>query len=334
LDRPQFLALQNQMKRRDFLLASAIAIWRPSVARAQAKMPIVGLLWNDSVKPSPLIGMFLDALRERGWSEGRNFRLDDRVSLEGYTGYAENVAALVQAKADVIVAFGSTAVFAAAKATKEIPIVMNAGVDPVAAGLVASMARPGGNITGIVNSATVVSAKRIQLLKEMNPGLSSFGVVLTPNVGNPIFVRDSEAAARALNLQVHFGEATKPEEVDRVLGELAKKGAAAVYVAPSSMLQAHSARVVDAVARHRLPAVYGADRYLNTGALIVYSSSTKKSFMRAAAYVDRVLKGARPAEMAIEQISEVDLTVNLKTAKTLGITIPASILVRADRVIE
>lgn len=322
------------MKRRDFLLASATAIWLPSVAWAQAKMPIVGLLWNDSVKPSPLIGMFLDALRERGWSEGRNFRLDDRVSLEGYTGYADNVAALVRGKADVIVAFGSTAVFAAAKATKEIPIVMNAGVDPVAAGLVTSLARPGGNITGIVNSATLANAKRIQLLKEMNPGLSSFGVVLTPNVGNPIFVRDSEAAARALNLQVHFAEATKPEEVDRVLGELAKKGAAAVYIAPSSMLQAQSARVVDAVARHRLPAIYGADRYLNTGALIVYSSSTRKSFMRAAAYVDRVLKGARPAEMAIEQVSEVDLTVNLKTAKALGITIPASILVRADRVIE
>jgi putative tryptophan/tyrosine transport system substrate-binding protein len=322
------------MRRRDFVLIGAASLTLFTLANAQGKMPVVGLLWNDSVKPSPLVGVLLDALRAKGWSEGRNFRLEDRVSLEGYTGYAESAAALVQAKADVIIAFGSTAILAAAKATKEIPIVMNAGMDPVASGLANSLSRPGGNLTGIVNAAIFLNEKRIELLKELSPGLSSFGVVLTPNAGNPIFVRDSETAARALKLQVHFGQANKPEEVDGVIAQLAKMRVGALYIAPSSMLQAHSERIVATVAKHRLLAVYSSERYADTGGLIIYSSNAKKLFVRAAGYVDRILKGARPGEMAIEQVSEVDLTVNLKTAKALGIKIPQSIMVRADRVIE
>ena len=297
-------------------------------------MPVVGLLWNDSIKPSPFATVLLDALREKGWHAGRNFRVEDRVSLEGYSGYAENAAALVQAKVDVIVAYGSTFAFAAAKATKEIPIVMHIGVDPVASGLVASLARPGGNLTGVITLATGLNAKRIELLKELNPALASFGVVLAPNVGNPVYVRDSEAAARELKLQVHFGQVNKPDDLDGVLTDLAKKRVGALYIAPSSMLQAHSARIVQVVAKHRLPTVYGAEVYVDAGGLLIYGVSGRKAFVRAASYVDRILKGARPAEMPLEQASEVELKVNLKTAKALGITIPPTILVRADRVIQ
>ena len=315
-------------------MAGAAALMIPSFARAQNRTPVIGLLWNDSVKPSPSVAVLLDALRERGWVAGRDFRVEDRVSLEGYGRYAEDAAELVRAEVDVIVAFGSTSVFAAAKATKKIPVVMIVGVDPVASGLVRSLSSPGGNVTGVLNTTLALNAKRIELLKELVPGLSSFGVVLASNVGNPTNVRDSEAAARALNMQVHFAQARGPDDIDAAISELAKARVGALYVAPSSMLQARSARVVEAVAKHGLPAVYGAEQYIEAGALMIYGGNFRKTVVRVASYVDRILKGARPGELAIEQISAMELVVNLRTARKLGITIPPSILVRADRVIE
>jgi len=315
-------------------MAGAAALVIPSFARAQNRTPVIGLLWNDSVKPSPSVAVLLDALRERGWVAGRDFRVEDRVSLEGYGRYAEDAAELVRAEVDVIVAFGSTSVFAAAKATKKIPVVMIVGVDPVASGLVRSLSSPGGNVTGVLNTTLALNAKRIELLKELVPGLSSFGVVLASNVGNPTNVRDSEAAARALNMQVHFAQTRGPDDIDAAISELAKARVGALYVAPSSMLQARSARVVEAVAKHGLPAVYGAEQYIDAGALMIYGGNFKKTVVRVASYVDRILKGARPGELAIEQISAMELVVNLKTARKLGITVPPSILVRADRVIE
>ncbi|HTG96194.1 MAG TPA: ABC transporter substrate-binding protein [Burkholderiales bacterium] len=322
------------MRRRELLMAGAAALMIPSFARAQNRTPVIGLLWNDSVKPSPSVAVLLDALRERGWVAGRDFRVEDRVSLEGYGRYAEDAAELVRAEVDVIVAFGSTSVFAAAKATKKIPVVMIVGVDPVASGLVRSLSSPGGNVTGVLNTTLALNAKRIELLKELVPGLSSFGVVLASNVGNPTNVRDSEAAARALNMQVHFAQARGPDDIDAAISELAKARVGALYVAPSSMLQARSARVVEAVAKHGLPAVYGAEQYIEAGALMIYGGNFRKTVVRVASYVDRILKGARPGELAIEQISAMELVVNLKTARKLGITVPPSILVRADRVIE
>ena len=315
-------------------MAGAAALVIPSFARAQNRTPVIGLLWNDSVKPSPSVAVLLDALRERGWVAGRDFRVEDRVSLEGYGRYAEDAAELVRAEVDVIVAFGSTSVFAAAKATKKIPVVMIVGVDPMASGLVRSLSSPGGNVTGVLNTTLALNAKRIELLKELVPGLSSFGVVLASNVGNPTNVRDSEAAARALNMQVHFAQARGPDDIDAAISELAKARVGALYVAPSSMLQARSARVVEAVAKHGLPAVYGAEQYIDAGALMIYGGNFKKTVVRVASYVDRILKGARPGELAIEQISAMELVVNLRTARKLGITVPPSILVRADRVIE
>lgn len=316
------------------LAALGVLFARHRAANAQAKTPVIGLLWNDSVKPSPLVAILLDALREKGWIAGRNFRVDDRVTLEGYGGYAENAAALARAKVDLIVTNGSTATFAAAKATKQIPIVMLMGSDPVLTGLVASLSHPGGNLTGIVTLATGLNGKRIELLKEMNPRLASVGVLLTPNVANPVNVRESEAAARALGLHVRFAEARGPEDVDAVIAELVKARVEALYVAASSMLASHSARVQAAIVKHRIPAVYANGAYVEAGGLMIYAPSIGKSFARLAAYVDRILKGAPPGELAIEQASDIELTVNLKSAKALGITIPRPILVRADRVID
>jgi putative ABC transport system substrate-binding protein len=322
------------MRRREFIWVTATALVLPGAVKAQKNTPVIGLLWTDSVRPSPYVAFLLDGLREKGWIAGRDFRIEDRVTVEGYGGYPESMAALLRAKVDVIVAYGSTAVSAAAKATKEIPIVMLVGVDPVSTGLVPSLSRPGGNLTGVATMATALNAKRIELLKELSPGVSSIGVVLAPNVGNPIYRRESETAARALGVDMHFGEARKAEEVGSVIAELAKVRVGALYIAPGSVLQARSAYVADVVATHRLPAVYGQERYVDAGGLMVYTASAKKAFMRAAGYVDRILKGARAGDLAIEQASDAELIVNLKTARTLGITVPPTILVRADRVIE
>jgi len=316
-------------------MSAAVAlVASPGVSIAQAKTPVVGLLWTDSVKPSPYVVVLLDALRDKGWVAGQNFHLDDRVTLEGYGAYTESAAQLVQAKVDVVVAWGSTGVFAAAKATKDIPIVMLVGVDPVSAGLVPSLSRPGGNLTGVATMATALNQKRVELLKALRPTATRVGVVLAPNVANPIYKRESEMAARALGVQIYFAEAQNTEELDRVIGELAKARIDAIYIAPASVFQVRSADVVQVVAKYRLPAVYANERYVDAGALMVYAPSIKKAFIRAASYVDRILKGARPGEMAIEQLSDVELAINLKTAKSLHITVPQSLLVRADRVIQ
>src|SRR5688572_4079857 len=322
------------MRRRDFMSAAVALVASPGVSIAQAKTPVVGLLWTDSVKPSPYVVVLLDALRDKGWVAGQNFHLDDRVTLEGYGAYTESAAQLVQAKVDVVVAWGSTGVFAAAKATKDIPIVMLVGVDPVSAGLVPSLSRPGGNLTGVATMATALNQKRVELLKALRPTATRVGVVLAPNVANPIYKRESETAARALGVQIYFAEAQNTEELDRVIGELAKAQIDAIYIAPASVFQVRSADVVQVVAKYRLPAVYANERYVDAGSLTVYAPSIKRAFIRAASYVDRILKGARPGEMAIEQLSDVELAINLKTAKALHIAVPQSLLVRADRVIQ
>jgi putative ABC transport system substrate-binding protein len=299
------------------------------------KTPVIGLLWNDSVKPSPYVAIFVAAMRDRGYVLSRDFRIEDRVTLEGYSGYAESAADLVRAKVDVVVVNGATGVVAAAKATNEIPIVMIIGSDPVAAGLVRSLGRPGGNLTGVVTLTAGLNAKRIELLKELNPRLSTVGVLFASNAANPANVRESQAAAHALNLQLHFKQVSVPEDIEGAVAELAKMRVGALYIGPSTMLSSYSARVVEIVAKHRIPAVFGAERSADDGALLTYAGGTKKAFVRAASYVERILKGARAGDLAIEQAGDlVEMTVNLKTARALGIKIPQSILVRADQVIE
>jgi ABC-type uncharacterized transport system substrate-binding protein len=321
------------MKRRDFVALGATALALPLAVRAQ-KAPLVGLLWNDSVKPSPYAATLLGALRERGYVVGRNLRLEDSVALEGYAPMAESAAALVRAKVDVIVTYGASATLAAAKATKEIPIVAIVGADPVAIGLAVSLARPGGNVSGVTTLASGLVGKRIELLKELVPDLSRVGVLYAPGTAIRESLRESNAAASALKLQAQTAEVRAPGEIEDAIAGLAKAQVGAIYVSSSTLLAAHGSRVVAAIAKHRLPAAYAVERYVDAGGLMVYAPSMSKAFVRLATYVDRVLKGARPAEMPIEQTSEVELVINLKTARQLGIKIPQSILQRADRAIE
>jgi len=321
--------------RRAFIAASgALLITRPNSAIAQRKVPVIGLLWNDSVKPSPFVATLVTALGEKGYAVGRDIRIEDRVSLEGYGGYGESIAQLMRAKVDVIVAYGTTGIQAAAKATKEIPIVMITGSDPVALGLVASLSRPGGNVTGVSVLTVGLTGKRMELLKELAPDVSQIGVLLAPNVANPATVREVRAAAQALKVEIHFAEVRAADEIEARVGELVQAGAGAIHVSAASLLAAHSARVVNAIAKHRVPAAYGVERYTDAGGLMTYSVGIRRAFARAAGYVDSILKGARPGDLAIEQLRDFGLVLNLKTARSLGIKIPQSVLVRADRVIE
>lgn len=322
------------MRRRELVLAGVAALVVPRGAYAQKKTAVIGLLWNDSAKPSPYATILLDALRKRGYLVPGNLSIEDRVGLEGYGSYGEGIADLVRAKVDVIVTNGTTALQAAAKATKEIPIVAITGSDPVKLGFAASLSRPGGNITGLAVSTVGLGAKRMELLKELTPGLSRVGVLLAPNVANPANRREAEAAGAALNMQVHFAEVRAIDEIESRVGELRQARVEAIAVTAATLMSSHSARVIAAIATHRLPAVYPNERYAEAGGLMTYSSSVSRAFVSAAGYVDRILKGANPGQLPIEQFRDVDLVINLRAAKTLGIKVPQTLLVRADRVIE
>jgi putative ABC transport system substrate-binding protein len=297
-------------------------------------VPIVGLLWNDSIKPSPYVFILTEALRVKGYVVGRNLRFDDAVALEGYSPMAENAKRLVQTKADVIVTIGATATLAAAKATREIPVVMVMGADPVALGLAKSVARPGANVTGVWAIQTGLNAKRVELLKQLMPRLSRVGVLYAPSGAVQLSFDEIEATARTLKIETVKAEARKPDDIEPAIATLAKSRPGAIFVLGSTALAARSERVVAAMAKHRMAAVYSNERYVEAGGLMIYSASTRKALQGASRYVDRILNGARPEEMPIEQSTDVDLVINLKTARALGITIPQSILQRADRAID
>ena len=311
------------------MLVFRLPVW------AQGTVQTIGLLWNDSVKPSPYVATLLLALNEKGYAVGRNLRIEDRVALEGYGAMDESAAALARANVDVILANGRTAVVAAAKATKQIPIVAIIGTNPTTLGLAASLSRPGGNVTGVLTQSGEMAGKRMELLKELVPGNLSVGFLNASAANGAVEIKArTEEAARALRLKVTMVDVRSPDDIEGAVANLAKAKVTGVYVPGSSMLAAHSTRVVAAVARHRIPAVYAGERYVQAGGLVSHGTSIHKLFAKAAIYVDRILKGARPGDLPIERADVFELTVNLKTARAQGIKVPQSILLRADKVIE
>ena len=319
------------MKRRAFCGA---LLGLPLAVRAQGKTPVIGLLWNDSVKPSPYVATLVSALAKKGYVAGRDLRIEDGIALEGYAAMEKNAADLVRRRVDLLVTYGGTATIAAAKATRNIPIAMIFGGDPVSAGWVKSLAQPGGNVTGIVTLSVGLNAKRLELLKELHPRMTRLGILYAPGSAVQASLRDSQQAAEKLKLKVTLSVARTPEEIEVAVDALEKAKVEAIYVGPSTQLASHSARVVAAVEKARLPAIYGVDRYIAASGLMVYGPSVQKTFVRLGDYVDRILRGARPAHMPVEQVSDVDLVINLKAAQALGIRFPHSILQRADRAIE
>jgi putative ABC transport system substrate-binding protein len=321
------------MKRREFIFFSAVAgVW-PLVARAQAKVPTVGLLW---VEPLPYRKALLDALREKGYyADNQTIRFMDRTVREGYAQIADNARELVRAKVDVIVTYGATATTEAAKATKDIPIIMISGLDAVAFGWAASLAHPGGNVTGISTNSYQLTGKRVELIKELLPKLSQVGLLVAADSSvSPNFVRETEAMTRLVKLQSHIAEVHTPDDLERAFAALSRARVGALIVVPSTMLSSQAERVVALAAKHHLPAVYPTSQFANSGGLISYSADYSEQFRRLATYVDRVLKGAKPGDLPIEQPTKFEMVINLKTAKMLGIKIPGVILLRADKVIE
>jgi ABC-type uncharacterized transport system substrate-binding protein len=320
------------MNRRDFVFFGAVAGAWPCLARAEAKVPTVGLLW---IEPQPYRKTLFDTLREKGYVENRNIRFLDRTVREGYSHLRDSARELVRAKVDVIVAYGGTATTEAAKATKDIPIVTISGLDPVALGWASSLAHPGGNVTGINTTGYQLTGKRIELLKELLPKLSRVGLLVAPEGSVAAdAMRETLAAVRLLGLQARVAEVRTPDDLERVFADLSAARVGALVVGGSSLVFSQARRIVALAAKHRLPAVYSTDVFASAGGLMAYSADYHDQFRRLATYVDRVLKGERAGDLPIEQPTKFELVLNMRAAKELGIKIPQSILLRADKVIE
>jgi putative ABC transport system substrate-binding protein len=281
------------------------------------------------------LGALREGLHELGHVEGQSLRLEIRWA-EGRPDLLAGLAAeLLATRPDVLVASGSEAILTLKRATSAIPIVMATVTDPVALGLAASLARPGGNLTGLAILSLELTPKRLQLLKEAVPRLARVAVLWNPdNPANALMLREVEAAAPALGLRWQGTAARGPDELAGAFEALGRSQSNGILVVEDSVLVSHRARIVEAVARTRLPAMYALRQFVDAGGLMSYGPSIPDSFRRAASYVDKILKGAKPADLPIEQPTRLELVVNLKTAKALGLPIPPSVLARVDEVIE
>ena len=309
------------------------------IAEAQQpkKVPRVGFITTGfPVSIAHLLEGFKQGLRERGYVDGQNVVLELRYG-EGKTEQLPILAAeLVRRKVDVIVAIPNPAIEAVRQATPTIPIVMPIGSDPVGAGFVSSLARPGGNVTGLSAYSPELNGKRLELLKETIPQLSRVALLMTPNVpGNLNDLKETELAAQSLRLRTQLYEVQDSSDLDNVFKAMAKKHVEGFIVFPGQpTLFVSRKKVVELAVKYRLPAMYPLADYVNAGGLISYGVNNLDLFRRAATYVDRILKGAKPADLPVEQPTKFELVINLKAAKQIGLTIPPNVLVRADKVIK
>jgi putative ABC transport system substrate-binding protein len=326
-----------EMPRRTFLaVIGGGLLAAPRAAEAQpAKAPRVGLLGLGSAESSPLFEALRQGLRERGWVAGQNITFEDRTTVGSNSRLPDVAAELVRLRVDVIVTWGTTTALAAKKATRTIPIVTAAGNDPVEMGLAASLARPGGNVTGLTTSGRELIGKRIELLKETLPGLARIAVLWNPESRTNLdALRDAQAAARSLGLQVRPAEVRGPEDLEKAFASMARERPEALALVANNMFLVHRARIVELAARHRLPATFSDRSFVEAGGLMSYGPDRKAIFRGLATYVDRILKGAKPGDLPIEQPTKFELIINAKTAKALGLTIPPSLVLRADEVIQ
>ena len=312
------------------LLAAPLAV---GAQQPRGKVPRIGVL-SGGPRVEEIVKALEDGMAARGYVEGRNVVYERRFAT-AKTDLLLNSAEMVRLKVDVIVAMNTPAVLAAQRATGTIPIVMVFPVDPVGSGLVASLARPGGNTTGLSLQLADVAAKRVQLLKEVVPAVPRISLLWDPTFpGMEGAVAGTEAAASRLGLKLQILEARSPSELDRAFETMTTEGVPALIVWGSDTLFVHRAQIARLATKARLPAICPFREYVDTGCLMSYSASLSDLCRRAATYVDRILKGAKPADLPIEQPTKFDLFINLKTAKALGLTIPQSLLQRADQVIE
>jgi putative ABC transport system substrate-binding protein len=332
------------MDRRAFIFGIAFGLATGSLA-AKAQQPVkvyrIGFLgFGSRETTAPYVNAFEDSLRELGYVEGRNITIERRFA-EGKIEQLPSLAAeLVRLKVDVIMAgpafayFPGSAGVAASRLTKTIPIVMFVG-DPVGSGLVASLARPGGNITGLSLFNPEIAGKQLELLKEVIPRLALVAVLQNPtDSSHALSLNELDVAARSLRVQLQVLQAREPDEFETAFAAMTRERASALLVLGDSMFLAHRARIADLAKRQLLPTIFAQREHAEASGLMAYGANVRDIFRRAATYVDKILKGAKPADLPVEQPTKFELVINLKTAKALGITIPQSLLLRADEVIQ
>ena len=328
------------MRRRDFigLLGGAAAAW-PLAARAQRPaMPVIGFLGTDSPELYAFrLRAFREGLRETGYVEGGNVAFEYRWAEGHYDRFPALVAELVSLKVNLIGAFSSNSPALAAKAaTATIPILFASGGDPVAVGLVASLSRPGGNITGVATLSVELGAKRLEVLHELVPTTSSIALLVNPT--NPTnaetLSRDLQVAARTRGVDLHVFHASTESDLDTVFASLRQLRASALIIASDAFFNSRTQLLTALAARHAVPTIYPYREYVTAGGLVSYGDSLRDSYRLVGIYAGCILKGEKPADLPVQQSTKVELFINLKTAKALGITVPPNLLARADEVIE
>jgi len=325
------------MRRRDFIALLGAATTWPRFAHAQS-MPTIGVLNSRAPgESSRLLDAFRQGLKEKGFVEGQNVRIEYRFANNQNGRLPALAVDLVQRQVTVIVSMaGTPGALAAKSATKAIPIVFQAGVDPVAAGLVASLSRPEGNLTGISQLLSSTFAKQIELLHELVPKASVVALLINPTnqLHSNSLLKDLEAGARTLGLQLQFVRASTPADFDKAYATLLDQQAGGVVIGPDIFFLAHRDQLVALAARHSLPAIYPWREGAAAGGLISYGSSQTDTYHQLGIYTGRILKGEKPADLPVQQSTKVELIINLKTAKALGLTVPNTLIGRADEVIE
>ena len=331
----------NRVQRRQFLIAAGALLATPLAADGQqaAKVARIGHLSPNLAAGPHLRDAFLQGLRDLGYVEGRNVVIEYRDAEGKLERLPALAAELVALKVDVILADGGTlGPRVAMQATTTIPIVFTSAADPVGSGLVTSLARPGGNVTGLSALGPELVGKRLELLKQAVPGIDRVAVLRGSSTLGERVLKDmleaADVAARALGVQPQFIEARGPDEFARAFSAMTSARAGALTVLPSNRFLREHRRLVDLAAKNRLPAVYTSREFVDAGGLMSYGAHQPDLFRRAATYVDKILKGAKPGDLPIEQPTKFELVINLKTAKDLGLTIPPSVLARADDLIQ
>jgi putative ABC transport system substrate-binding protein len=324
------------MQRREFITLLGGATTWPLAARAQQRaMPVIGFLNGESADgTADLLAAFREGLNQLGFVEGQNVAIEYRWA-DGQNDRLPALAAdLVRRRVAVIAAFGSASL-AAKAATTTIPIVFGTGADPVQIGLVASFNRPGGNVTGVATMNTELTGKRLQWLHELVPGATRFAMLQNPtSPGSQFAIAEAQAAARTLGVELLVLNASSESDFEPAFATLVQQKAAALYVGANTLLTNHHQQIVALAARHRVPAIYPHHAAVAAGGLISYGSPSAENYRLAGSYTGRILKGEKPADLPVQQSTKVELHINMKTAKALGLAIPTALLVRADMVIE
>ena len=317
-------------------IIAALGLLATTPAAAQpGRVARIGWLGNGTPRgtSSPELEAFRRGLRERGWIEGQTVTIEFRWAEGTPNRLPALVAELVQQKVDVILLSGTAAMRAAQSVTRTVPVVFVVLADPVAAGLVPSIARPGGNLTGVASEFETLITKQLELLKEAVPGLSRVGVLHRPELASTMHTA-VETGARRLGLAARFLKVAEVADFEPAFKAARAEGAGAMHVLPSPFFNAQRRQLIDLAARYRLPAFYEFRDYVEDGGLMSYGPSINEMYRDMASYVDRILKGAKPGDLPIERPARFELVINLKTAKALGLTIPPSLLLRADEVIQ